>query len=293
MDTKDIHYFVRCYEEKSINQAAKQLFITPQGLSKVIQNLEDEFHTKLFDRTSKGIRPTNSGDFFYQHCTELLNRFEEIKTGMERLQERGKKLKIGFSCGVLQVLPFDQIEAFKKQHPELSILWEEAANEDVKTKIQKGGLDLAFIIGHSSAPDLVEEELFSTTMYAVVYDGHPLFHKDRLSIADLKQEPLITLNDRYQCYYSLIQRCGDFGFTPNIVIKTVESSLIYRLCEAKTGIGIDVNIHRLRENDTILRYIEIEDAIPWKIHMVSHKDNQTQDRLSYVLEFFRKICIKN
>ena len=51
-DTKDLRYFRQVYEDKSINQAAKQLFITPQGLSRVITKLEGELQTKLFERTS-------------------------------------------------------------------------------------------------------------------------------------------------------------------------------------------------------------------------------------------------
>lgn len=39
MDTKDLRYFRQVYEDKSINQAAKQLFITPQGLSRIITKL--------------------------------------------------------------------------------------------------------------------------------------------------------------------------------------------------------------------------------------------------------------
>lgn len=40
MDTKDLTCFIKICEEKSINKAASQLYITPQGLSKVIRNLE-------------------------------------------------------------------------------------------------------------------------------------------------------------------------------------------------------------------------------------------------------------
>ena len=46
MDTKDLRAFLRVYEEKSVNKAAKQLFITPQGLSRVIHNLETDLDTE-------------------------------------------------------------------------------------------------------------------------------------------------------------------------------------------------------------------------------------------------------
>lgn len=45
MDTKHLEYFRSVYEEKSIHAAAKKLFISPQGLGKIIQNLEAEFGT--------------------------------------------------------------------------------------------------------------------------------------------------------------------------------------------------------------------------------------------------------
>lgn len=61
MNTKAILCFIRCYKERSINQAAKQLFITPQGLSKIIQNLENEFHTPLLVHTKTGITLTKGG----------------------------------------------------------------------------------------------------------------------------------------------------------------------------------------------------------------------------------------
>ncbi len=43
MDTKDLRCFCRVYEERGINQAAKQLFISPQGLSRIIAKLEAEY----------------------------------------------------------------------------------------------------------------------------------------------------------------------------------------------------------------------------------------------------------
>ena len=49
MDTKDLRCFRLVYEERSINQAARHLFITPQGLSRIISRLEEELHTLLFE----------------------------------------------------------------------------------------------------------------------------------------------------------------------------------------------------------------------------------------------------
>ena len=64
MDTKDLRCFRQVYEDRSINQAAKQLFITPQGLSRIITKLEGELQAPLFERTPTGMVPTESGKPF-------------------------------------------------------------------------------------------------------------------------------------------------------------------------------------------------------------------------------------
>ena len=57
MDTRDIRCFRLVYEERSINKAAHQIFITPQGLSRIIVKLENELQTQLFQRTANGQFP--------------------------------------------------------------------------------------------------------------------------------------------------------------------------------------------------------------------------------------------
>jgi len=79
MNAKALRYFWCVYEERSINKAAKQLFMTPQGLSRIIQNLEDELGATLFERSSKGMVPTKCGVYLHHQCPEILNKYDEIQ----------------------------------------------------------------------------------------------------------------------------------------------------------------------------------------------------------------------
>lgn len=105
-------------------------------------------------------------------------------------------------------------------------------------------------------------------MTALVYSEHPYYDRKEISIEDLKQQKLISLNEKYFIYHSLNQRCQDFGFSQDIVIHTMESSLIYRFCKEKMGIGIDADIHHDPKLLESLHKVPIKDAIPWKISLV-------------------------
>ncbi len=112
MDTKDLRCFCRVYEERGINQAAKQLFISPQGLSRIITKLEAELQVTLFCRSARGLSPTASGTYLYENGRELLNRLEELEIGIRRMERIDRELQLGFSCGVLNVFPFQQLDQF-------------------------------------------------------------------------------------------------------------------------------------------------------------------------------------
>ena len=88
MNTKDLKCFQTVYEEGSIHQAARKLYITPQGLSKNIRLLENELGAQLFERTKKGLKPTESADFLYQKAERIVSQLEEIEYGLRQLERK-------------------------------------------------------------------------------------------------------------------------------------------------------------------------------------------------------------
>ena len=67
----------------SLTAAAQKLCISQPAVSQAVRQLEKEAGTRLFLRTSKGIRLTREG--------ELLFRY--VKTGVEQLLEGGRMLE--------------------------------------------------------------------------------------------------------------------------------------------------------------------------------------------------------
>jgi len=268
MDTKDLRCFRHVYEERSINQAAKQLFITPQGLSRIIAKLEGELQTELFKRTPMGMIPTESGQYFYEQSLEILYRLDDLKLQVMKMSQKEKIFKIGFSCGVLNIFPLEKFQELSEKFPDMIFEWKESENKETIKQLKNGSIDLAFVIGNIAKEELVSETIYESGMTALVYQDHPYYDRESISIKDLEKEPLISLNEKYFIYHSLNQRCQDFGFSPNIVINTMESSLIYRFCKEKMGIGIDADIHHDQNLLEPLHKILIIDAIPWKISLV-------------------------
>ena len=106
MNTRDLLGFIIVFEERSINQAARKLFISPQGLSKMITNFEKELGAPLFLRTQKGMEPTESALFLYEKAHAILPEVEQVENGIRQIARRRHGLRIACANGVLNALSY-------------------------------------------------------------------------------------------------------------------------------------------------------------------------------------------
>jgi len=61
MELRQLRYFVRIVELGSFSQAAAALDVVPSALSQQISRLESELSTRLLQRSSAGVQPTEAG----------------------------------------------------------------------------------------------------------------------------------------------------------------------------------------------------------------------------------------
>ena len=77
MELRQLRYFVKVVEFGSMSRAALDLDVVQSGLSQQISRLESELSTRLLQRTSKGVVPTEAGLAFFREA-QLTLRHAEI-----------------------------------------------------------------------------------------------------------------------------------------------------------------------------------------------------------------------
>ena len=158
MDSHAIRCFQRVFEKKSIHQAAKDLCMTPQGVSRVISALEGEMQTALFIRSRKGMEATPEGRYFYEHTQELTRQLLDLQLGMQALKRKKAGLHIGFSCGVLNILSIHVLKGVMARHPDKSLEWVEDFNEKIVQLIAEDSLSCGFCIGPIRSDAFFQQE---------------------------------------------------------------------------------------------------------------------------------------
>lgn len=78
MKLEHINLFMQVVESGSINQAAKQGYITQQGLSQALKQIEAELGITLFLRSHKGMQLTPEGEKFYRYGQRTMQAYADF-----------------------------------------------------------------------------------------------------------------------------------------------------------------------------------------------------------------------
>jgi DNA-binding transcriptional LysR family regulator len=87
-----LKYAVEVEKTGSISKAAENLYMNQPNLSKSIRELEDDIGIAIFDRTAKGVVPTEKGREFLGYARNILSQIAE----MEALYKPSDDKKIRF-----------------------------------------------------------------------------------------------------------------------------------------------------------------------------------------------------
>ena len=101
MDIKVYRYFITLARTKNYAKAAKDLYITPQGLSSSIKRLESSLGVPLFDSRSGSIELTEYGAILYRRVRSILREHDEMQEEIRSLYRRKSgRILLSASTGI-------------------------------------------------------------------------------------------------------------------------------------------------------------------------------------------------
>ena len=79
MNTQHLQYIIEIERTRSISQAAENLFLGQPNLSRILHDMEQSLGFRIFERSTRGVRPTTRGTIFLQHAKSILRETEAIE----------------------------------------------------------------------------------------------------------------------------------------------------------------------------------------------------------------------
>lgn len=105
MNTQQLQYLIEIERTRSISQAAANLYMGQPNLSRVLRETEAGVGFPIFERTRKGVRPTEKGAVFLQHARNILREADFMeRMGPNSAQPNRFRVCLPRSCRYIQLV---------------------------------------------------------------------------------------------------------------------------------------------------------------------------------------------
>ena len=94
MTLAQLRYAITVANSNSMNEAARNLFISQPSLSSAIRELEEEIGVELFRRTNRGISVTPEGEEFLGYARQVVEQYELIESKYVSKEHTKKKFSV-------------------------------------------------------------------------------------------------------------------------------------------------------------------------------------------------------
>ena len=185
--------FVLVADAGSISGAARAGFASQPALSKAIRELEKQVGFPLFERIARGVLLTEAGVLLHEHARALFALEQQTEMALSALRELdGGTLRIGATTTLASYVLPALLGAFRRKHAGIALRLERANSRETEAKLADYALDIAFIEGLPSHPNLVAQAWREDEVVLICAPNHALATRELAWPADLKNESWIV-----------------------------------------------------------------------------------------------------
>jgi len=166
MDTLHaMRVFARTLELGSLSAAAREFGTTQPTVSKWLAQLERQLRVRLFERSTRGLAPTEQGQRFYTDAKRLVDQFDAAVGGVQGMTgQAAGLLRINAPVALGQFRINAMVQRFMANHPAIDV---ELILNDRFVDLVEEGVDVAFRLGGTLPPDAIGRHLATVPRFLV------------------------------------------------------------------------------------------------------------------------------
>lgn len=201
MTLTQLKYVITVAEATSMNEAAKQLFISQPSLSAAIKDLEEEIGIEVFRRNNKGVVLTPEGEEFVGYARQVVEQYGLIETKYIDKENVKKKFGVSTQHYTFAVKAFvEMVKQFGMEEYEFAIRETKTHEimEDVKNFKSEIGILYINEFNQKVLNKLFQDyglefhPILDCHIYVYIWKGHPLAGQKEITLEELSEYPCLA-----------------------------------------------------------------------------------------------------
>ncbi len=249
-------YIYAVYRERSFSKAAQVLHTSQPWLSAKVKEVEQKLGTQLFDRSTSPLTVTPAGEYYVAQARKMMQIEAEMDQYFEELRQASAgRLRVGSSMFFCTYVLPALLAGFQKDHPGVTLTFEEGATQALSAKLLKGELDVMLeaekpeqkgirsilwereeILLAVPARFRLNSELadYCYTFDEVLKRDMPGCRKPAVPLERFADQPFLLLDETNDIHDRCLAICRNAGFAPSVKLQLTQMMTAYYLvCEGQ------------------------------------------------------------
>ncbi len=154
MELYQLKTFVAIAQEGSLTRAAERVFTSAPAVSAQLKALEDELGVKLFERTPKGMSPTEAGLSLLEEAERTLASAMRMRSTAEQIRGAAQGVvRFGTVVDPVALRLGDVLVKLAERHPQVTLQLQQGLSHQTLEGVRRGELDCAYALSDGEDMD--------------------------------------------------------------------------------------------------------------------------------------------
>lgn len=277
----------------TLTAAADALYLTCPAVSHQMTSLEREVGVPLFERTPRSLKLTEAGRRLVRHAETIL---ADCEAALAEVLSFADTVASTVTVSILETTanPGLMVLRERARHPALKVVLVSMNQVDALAALRTGEIDVALAEDWDCLPVPSREgtsrlDLLTEDYQVVLPRSHPLAGEESLLLQDLADEPwCITREHGFR--EALEQTMRTAGFTPNVVLRSINSRALVLSAEIGLGVAVIPMSTDTRGADVALVPLA-EPALTRQVFALTRSGSETSPPIRAVLETLQETAV--
>jgi DNA-binding transcriptional LysR family regulator len=197
LELRQLRHVLALAEHGSFGRAAAALHMTQPALSRSVKVIEEEVGSRLFERSSSGVSPTEQGRLLMRRARELVDAADELEREVTRHRVGGAaQLHVGAGSFAAEMVVPAAVARFLPDNDLVRVRILRSNWEELPRRLRAREIDL-FVAEFSTLTDERDLEVAPLARhqgYFVGRRGHPLAHRESVVPEQILAFPFVAFS---------------------------------------------------------------------------------------------------